>query len=670
MYDSAPRPGDDRRSHISHGRNSDACATVPSLGPDPPVPPPRRSPVVFQLPGERRGGAFCDIVDACPKATYDALALGLRSALDGIVPGSARVAKRLVALRAWVPFGFARVDDFARERLCRSGRWLRDLAALGEALESSPALTDALTGADGGRPIGQVAALAIGRVAKAESVGAWVDLARRVPVRQFKAEARRAREADSAWPVRSDGSKDCENRALCEPQEDDRRQVWLIVPHPVKLAFEDTHRLHRAVCGRETGVASFVEALIGEAYAGPHPPRPEIVRLPPTRGWAALEAMVFRSTRQWEDLDREVTAVVVTLGEAEEWIRQAGRGGPEELCLQLEALIALEDRLQKELARLLALIGHERGWSKLQFAGMGHYAEQRLGISRTTVRDRVGLVRALERMPVVRRAYEAGTIGLEATLLIVRLLARTGPSDELQRTWVRRAEAATLKRMRDEVRVLKRTGSLQPLTDEQWHASLRLAPGETSRRVQELGEESVGLRAQTTSLRLTLDESLAHDFVAAIEGWRDALAGAADDDGTVAGRAARLFSTRGRPVPQWVGLLAMLEDFTRTWDDPAGMPKRAADRIYIRDGWRCSAPGCTSRQNMESHHLQYRSQGGELKAESNQTCACGFHHRMGEHGEFAECRGEAPLNIDWRLGREDLGRWYRNELRVSGPTSR
>ena len=40
------------------------------------------------------------------------------------------------------------------------------------------------------------------------------------------------------------------------------------------------------------------------------------------------------------------------------------------------------------------------------------------------------------------------------------------------------------------------------------------------------------------------------------------------------------------------------------------------------------------------------------------------HHRQGEHGSFASCRGKAPLDIVWRLGQPGMSRWYRNELRT------
>ena len=106
----------------------------------------------------------------------------------------------------------------------------------------------------------------------------------------------------------------------------------------------------------------------------------------------------------------------------------------------------------------------------------------------------------------------------------------------------------------------------------------------------------------------------------------------------------------------------MLEDFAETWDDPEGMPRRAGDEIYIRDGWRCAAPGCTSRRNLEDHHIIYRSRGGTDEA-SNRVCLCRFHHQQGEHGGLAAVEGTAPLGLTFRLGKPELGRWFRNDRR-------
>ncbi|HEY3174554.1 MAG TPA: hypothetical protein VGK94_02200, partial [Candidatus Polarisedimenticolia bacterium] len=50
--------------------------------------------------------------------------------------------------------------------------------------------------------------------------------------------------------------------------------------------------------------------------------------------------------------------------------------------------------------------------------------------------------------------------------------------------------------------------------------------------------------------------------------------------------------------------------------------------------------------------------------EANRECLCRFHHQCGEHGGLASCRGQAPLDVVWRLGRQDVGTWWRNEVRM------
>ena len=123
------------------------------------------------------------------------------------------------------------------------------------------------------------------------------------------------------------------------------------------------------------------------------------------------------------------------------------------------------------------------------------------------------------------------------------------------------------------------------------------------------------------------------------------------------------FGAAGDRAPEWAALLALLLEFVETWDvDMAGRKPRA-QRIYSRDGWRCMAPGCTSRRNLEVHHVVYRSQGGTNKDE-NLSCLCRFHHQMGEHGWLAQVRGEAPLGLLWSLGRGGRGGRFKNELRV------
>ena len=128
----------------------------------------------------------------------------------------------------------------------------------------------------------------------------------------------------------------------------------------------------------------------------------------------------------------------------------------------------------------------------------------------------------------------------------------------------------------------------------------------------------------------------------------------------------RTFGVTSGRVPEWVALLALLNEFIETWDVDLAGRRPSAQRIYVRDGWRCMAPGCTSRKNLEVHHVVYRSQGGADRDE-NLVCLCRFHHQMGEHGFLARVQGEAPLGLVWSLGRDGRGGQFKNELRLADP---
>ncbi len=672
----------------------------------------------------------------------DALAVALGAALVRITVPLARAAGAFVRLRGWTDFGFARLDDHARERFGRSGHWVRDLAALDEPLASLPALATALTGEDGGAPLGRVRARLLAGVAAAESADAWIAFARRASVRDLRAAVRAQRDRGSLWPpgveadaareartaapqdsgLRDDvlgasrrrddgpfaaGSRDDSSRAANPTGDvddpDQRCLVRLLVPATVAAAFEDALDLYRALVGSEATVDSFVDSLVGEALAGPHPPDLEAVPLRSGPRDADVESALARSTGNWADLPGSVQAAWaqalagLSLLELEELSRRAGTGGPADLNSQLEDLLRLENRLERRLGALLAQMADQRAWSRLRFGGVAHYAEQRLGLSRSATHARVRAARALRRLPILRRAYEQGDIGLTAVLHVVRILQGRPADVDVQQVWVRRAGEATLKRLKDEERTLGRreaealAGRLAgtptshsggdpeevvppagplPLDDDTWHGALRRAPGDSRGRLARFGAAAASSGGPDVFLRLRLSESTAACFLAAIESARARLADTADREGPSPDRdppgslaAARRFSVRRRRSPAWVGLLALLEDFVDTWDVPGSAPRRPGDDVRIRDGWRCSAPGCTARRNLHLHHVRHRARGGG-HASWNLVLVCEFHHLRGEHGALARCRGTAPLGIVWRLGRAEIGRWYRNERRL------
>jgi hypothetical protein len=719
----------------------------------------------------------------------DRTALALRVCRDHISLPLAKVAAQLVRQSGWTSFGFARLEDHARERFGRSGRWVKDLAALAEALETLPGLDSAITGGDGGRPIGRVAALAIARVATVESLASWIALARTVTVRRLKESVREARERGASHPIdnpptaasytapggpiddagdtSTDGAgpgtaapragdpdqplDEAQRAQLADSEQADLDRVRLAVPKPVLAAFDETLDLYRAVEGHESTVTSFVESLVADAMAGECPPDAEQIPVRHGPGQEQIESALERSTDGWRHLpppSGETSALQVagdSLLQIDDVARRAGIGGPGEIDAQMRELVSLENTIDRRLGQLLAEMAGHQAWVRLRFSCTGHYAEERLGMARAAAGDRVRVERALRSLPLVRAAYEDGRIGLEAALLIARTLGGSPADRSTQALWIRWGIESTVKRLRDESRALRRrSGGLPPegvsagvpgfplddtslhpsalvhdgtpsrpsplpLDDGEWHRSLRREPGTARRRLHRFGLAAIGLsgadadgvdlsrpgdsspdldlsRPVTSSLdpdvflQVRLPRDLATAFLGAIESARRRLGSEAEEcapddvwnESSIPVQgirpsllAARMFSIRCRRTPAWTGLLALLEEFVETWDARDPSRGRSRDAIYIRDGWRCSAPGCSSRRNLEDHHLVYLSRGGG-GGHSNRICLCRFHHQMGEHGGLASCRGKAPLAVVWRLGREPLASWFRNERRIEG----
>ena len=687
----------------------------------------------------------------------------------------ARAAAAFVGLRAWQLFGFARLDDHARERFGRSGRWLRDLATLGEGLSRSAQLSAALTGSDGRRPLGRVAATLIARAlagttsrhsdrAGDPDVEEWIDAARRLSVRELRAVLRDARAgSDIGRPPASAsgesalqdlpggsgsgfaGSGDASDSTSHCPEagddpDSDRVLVRLPVPLAILAAFDEALDLHRAVEGRSATITDFVEALVGEAHASGLAVETAglVADLVSGASDAQIEAALRRATSAWAALPPPAAAPPPTTTPTSSLLRfreleaTAGHGDAVELDRQIRALVAIENDLEARLGEVLAALAERRDWTRLQFAGVGHYAEERLGMSRSRAGERARLARALRKLPAVAAACASGRIAMEAAALIHRLLegTRAGDGDaRLEAAWVAHASTVTIKRLRDEARAAGRyrvrphpapKSPPSPLSDAEWHRSIRRAAGTATRRIDAFGRVAAGLEPGSEPdvfhvgaagdagdaapepdvfrsrlaepdvfLRLRLPADLAVGFLASLAAARervetfaatapwDADWPPASDPAQLSARptadlsartirasewAARIAFVRARQVPAWVGLLALLEDFATTWDTDEAAPDRRDDRIFVRDGWRCAAPGCTSRCHLEDHHIVYRSRGGS-GAEWNRVALCRFHHQRGEHGGLMQVRGTAPIDLTWRLGRADIAVVYRNERR-------
>ncbi len=629
--------------------------------------------------------------------TLDALALAIRGGLNRVTPWLARIAVPIVDRRSWTLFGYARSDDYARERLRRSGRWLRDLATLGKAIGESPRLELAINGDDGGQPLGRVAATIVARAAVDETMDEWIDAARELRVRELRDRARedRARGAPERKEPSSVASQSAPVSASEVATEEPERRLRIPLPAAMRAGFDEALALSRSLAGREATVTEFVASLVAECLAGSDPP--DIDSSPVLAGprRVDIEALLASATQDWRRLSEgdearshealqlqtpEVLQARLVLERLHRISRNVGSGEPPELDRQLREVIEVEDELQRCLGRILEALRTHGAWATLMFHGVGHYAEQRLGVCRRTAEERAQLARVTRRLPVIGAAYDDGRIGSEAALLVARVVELAGAEPELQAEWVERAEQYSIKRLRDEVRAIGRSrwtaeelSDGRPLDDQQWQRSLEQSPGTIRDRVSRLALEAARLPQADVFLSLRLPADVADDFLRSLEWRRSSIERDVtavpwdrpwpDEHAPLSVLVGRLFSVRARRVPTWVGLLGLLEDFVTTWDANPAALRRRGDKIYSRDGWRCTAPGCTSRRNLEDHHVQYRSQGGGNDLE-NRIAICRFHHQLGEHGSLASCRGTAPLRIIWRLGRADVAEWFQNERRI------
>jgi hypothetical protein len=91
----------------------------------------------------------------------------------------------------------------------------------------------------------------------------------------------------------------------------------------------------------------------------------------------------------------------------------------------------------------------------------------------------------------------------------------------------------------------------------------------------------------------------------------------------------------------------MLDHAIASWLEQGAAFDDYAD--FTRDGFRCTAPGCTARRNLQSHHIVFRSARGPDEP-WNRTTLCAFHHQRGVHAGFVSCQGRAPDGLVFALG--------------------
>ena len=209
------------------------------------------------------------------------------------------------------------------------------------------------------------------------------------------------------------------------------------------------------------------------------------------------------------------------------------------------------------------------------------------------------------------------------TLIPVLVLEHAEP---WRSAWVAHAEAVSVRRLEQDVERAVVTGELDP-------DSLSEDPQTGAHpTVEKPAETRVESQRGTATLFFTAPADVARLFTAVLA--------------TVQRRIERL---NGRTASESEALDAMLAHCFETWELPNAKVRRD-HRVFERDGWRCTVPGCTSYRNLHNHHIRFRSHGGPDDL-WNRTALCVAHHQRSVHEGIGRIRirGRAPDGLRFEL---------------------
>ena len=589
----------------------------------------------------------------------------------------AAVAGRLVAARGWERLGFARLRDYAVERAGHSARSIRDLARVDAALARLPSVEAALVEGE----ITWTKARLLCRVASADDEALWLAFAREKTARALSREVR----AVDVGALQSGAAGTDEDGA----PEEETETVQLRCTPAVRARWWRARQLARRVAGEALPVWGCMEAIAAEVLSSL--PLEGEVEPAPSAALAFVAASSGASVRvtparpangcTGEGTAAEAPAapappangcVGAAGAEASATLARAANDAPTtppppsaelppflaslvaglesadafELDARLRRAVALEQRLEAAMGPLLLRIAEGRLHRAAGFGTMEEYARERLGISPRKARALLRLERSGRRAPLLREAYRDGCLSwVQAhTMLPALAIARTH-----QRAWIDWACAVTVRRLQEDV---ERALILHETDPTRFEATGGLPAAQGSSDEAATGRSEEHIQNRQTGAKPTHSGETCRIFW---NGPREA----AQLFRAVLCTVRRHIERRTGTLPsEGEALDAMLEHAFEAWTSGMSMGPgmgeervRAAHRVFARDGWRCTVPGCSSYRELHDHHIHFRSAGGS-EAESNRTTLCAWHHLRAVHAGPARLRlrGRAPRRLRFELG--------------------
>jgi hypothetical protein len=316
-----------------------------------------------------------------------------------------------------------------------------------------------------------------------------------------------------------------------------------------------------------------------------------------------------------------------------------------ELDRRLEEAIVQSERADRLICCFLSEVKDRGAYRDFGFENIYDYALQRFGFKQRKTRYFLFLGRKVQELPQIREALRSGKLGwCKAT----RIAAVATKQDET--TWLDSALALSVaeldRRLRDGT---DRMVSMLhfPVTED----------------VRVLWENGLEIARRVVGAEISPVQALEYMIAEWIATWGNGGAPpeesepepepepeAEETPASVSVENAPAAETK--PLP----LFPFAEEISVNVENPLLCPEtdraildRAGasfrKRIFDRDGWKCTYPGCNARRQLNVHHIEFRSHGGPDEA-WNCTTLCQFHHDL-LHAAQIGLKGRAPHQLDW-----------------------
>ncbi|MEO8181138.1 MAG: hypothetical protein ABI895_20055 [Deltaproteobacteria bacterium] len=592
--------------------------------------------------------------------------------------------------------GFSSLTAYALERCERSTRWVEAARCLARRLEALPRLRAAVAVGRISWSMGELLA----RVANEQDELEWLQLAQGRTLREVRLLCQREECQREECQRKECQGKACQGKATVAepavdaagPDDSERCTLTCSIGQEESWLFEATRALLEALGTHDA--SEQIEALLAEGQDT------MLAALP--RGTLDLDELelVDQALERWQEQLRRWRAeaeelcekrIRASLVERRDTAAPAGgianeaalgtalleSNSAEALDAQVRALCSASAGHELRLARLMLALHRMDGWRRLGYATEGHYARERLGLSRSSMLARRVLAARLEALPAVAAALNEAQIGVEAALQLARVV-----TPRTEAAWLARARQRTTKHLREEVAAaltavrLSGEADCPPPFDAELEEYQELERSVLSGRVcqnsalERANDGNTGVEAPFSEQRSgeqPKERQAWQVMLQSLERWLEqgvqlsAAGGSAAGKKSSAGRITlRLRVSRGtrawwrvleaqslRWLPRgmsWLKFLCLC--LWQSWQHLLGVDV-AYGRIYVRDRHRCSSPVC-SRTDVTPHHLKYRSGGGGEEDE-NLASLCVWCHLSGVHGGRIRARDTAS-RIHWELG--------------------